>query len=102
MHPMHPMHLHHSVSYFPGSAAEVSSAKGFIGIEDPHSGAITITMHGSGGTASGAPPRTNWTHYMQSSCYQHGNNHAKAFSDLGSNTNAAENFNVYEIDWVCE
>lgn len=64
--------------------------------QDPHSGAITITMHGRGGTASGAPPNTDWTRYIQSSCYQHGNNHAKAFSDLGSQTNAAGNFNVYE------
>ena len=56
-------------------------------------------MHGRGGTASGSPRNTDWTRYMQSSCYQHGNNHAKAFSDLGSQTNAADNFNVYEIDW---
>jgi hypothetical protein len=52
--------------YFPGSSEKVSTAKGFVGLEDPHSGAITITMHGAGGSASGQPRSTNWTHYMQS------------------------------------
>ena len=37
---------------------------------------------------------------MQSSCYQHGNSHAKVFSDLGADVNAAENMNLYEIDWT--
>jgi beta-glucanase (GH16 family) len=87
--------------YFPGSADQVSTAKGFIGLEDTHpgAGAITITMHGDGGYASGEPPGTNWTRYMQSSCYQHGQSHAKTFSDLGAAVNAAENYNLYEIDW---
>ena len=87
--------------YFPGTAEQVSSAKGFVGLEDPHpgAGAITITMHGVGGAASGAPARANWSHYMQSSVYQHGQGHEKAFNDLGADVNAAENFNVYEIDW---
>ena len=86
--------------YFPGSVERVSTAKGFIGLEDPHSGAITITMHGVGGIASGAPPQANWTRYMQSSCYQHGNNHDKVFSDLGAAINAADDFNLYEIEWT--
>jgi hypothetical protein len=83
--------------YFPGSAEKVSTAKGFVGLEDPHSGAITITMHGAGGVASGEPPRTNWTHYMQSSCYRHGDNHEKTFDDLGADVNAGAAFNDYEI-----
>jgi hypothetical protein len=86
--------------YFPGTAEQVSTAKGFIGLESPTSGAITITMHGDGGSASGQPSHTNWTRYMQSSCYQHGNNHNKAFSSLGASVNAAQNFNVYEIEWT--
>ena len=87
--------------YFPGSAEQVSTAKGFIGLEDtqPGAGAITITMHGAGGVASGAPRGANWTRYMQSAVYQHGNSHDKTFSDLGPTVNAAEAFNLYEIDW---
>jgi|EP01047_Picozoa_sp_COSAG01_P032797 beta-glucanase (GH16 family) len=85
--------------YFPGRAEQVSTAKGFIGLEDPKSGAITITMHGAGGSASGAPPGADWTHFMQSSCYQHGDDHTKTFTDLGAHVNAAEEFNLFEIDW---
>ena len=62
--------------------------------------AITITMHGVGGSASGAPPHTNWTRFMQSSCYRHGNDHNKVFSDLGATVNAAASFNEYEIEWT--
>lgn len=86
--------------YFPGTAEQVSTAKGFIGLENSASGAITITLHGEGGTASGQPPHCDWTRYMQSSCYQHGANHNKAFSDLGASTNTAQEFNVYEIVWT--
>jgi hypothetical protein len=85
--------------YFPGTAKQVSTAKGFIGLESPTSGAITITIHGEGGTASGEPPHCNWTRYMQSSCYQHGNNHNKAFSDLGASVNTAQDFNVPTMFW---
>jgi hypothetical protein len=55
-------------------------------------------MHGAGGSASGAPPRADWTRYMQSSCYRHGDNHEKAFSDLGAAVDAAEDFNLYEVE----
>ena len=37
---------------------------------------------------------------MQSSCYQHGDDHAKAFSDLGATVNVAMEYNVYEIVWT--
>ena len=37
---------------------------------------------------------------MQSAVYQHGNSHDKTFSDLGPTVNAAEAFNLYEIDWT--
>jgi beta-glucanase (GH16 family) len=57
-------------------------------------------MHGKGATASGAPKNVDWTRYMQSSCYQHGNNHNKAFSALDKSVNAADNFNVYEVTWT--
>ena len=78
--------------YFPGSPEQVSTAKGFIGLEDtqPGAGAITITMHGAGGVASGAPRGANWTRYMQSAVYQHGNSHDKTFSDLGPTVNALQ------------
>lgn len=85
--------------YFPGGAGLVASAKGFVGLEDPGSGAITITVHGKGGAASGAPPGTDWTRTIQSSCYQHGDTHGKVFSPLGPAVNLADTFNVFEIDW---
>lgn len=57
-------------------------------------------MHGAGGIASGAPTHVDWTQYMQSSCYQHGSDHNKAFSHLGSAVNAAKDFNLFEISWT--
>ena len=36
---------------------------------------------------------------MQSAVYQHGNTHNKVFADLGADVNAADQFNLYEIDW---
>ena len=86
--------------YFPGSSGTVKTAKAFIGLEDSNSGAITITMHGAGATASGAPKDANWTRYMQSSCYQHGDAHNKEFTELDASVNAAESFNWYEVTWT--
>lgn len=86
--------------YFPGSKDLVKSAKGFIGLEDSSSGAITITIHGKGATASGAPAGADWTRMMQSSCYQHGDNHNKEFTELASSVDVAENFNEYEVIWT--
>jgi hypothetical protein len=88
--------------YFPGPADVVKTAKGFIGLESPTSGAITITMHGKGGTASGEPAGCDWTRYMQSSVYQHGNNHNKGFSSLGDSINVAEEYNEYIIEWTSD
>lgn len=85
--------------YFPGASSTVKSAKGFIGLEDSSSGAITITIHGKGAKPSGAPANADWTRWMQSSCYQHGDDHKKEFSELGSSVNAADDFNWYEITW---
>ena len=85
--------------YFPGDEALVKTAKGFIGLEDSSSGAITITMHGKGAAPSGAPRDADWTRYMLSSCYQHGADHAKAFTALDASVNAADEFNWYEIEW---
>lgn len=88
--------------YFPGSASQVKSAKGFVGLEDGSSGAITITIHGKGATASGAPKSADWTRYLQSSCYQHGGDHEKTFTALDSSVNLADDFNWFEIDWTSE
>ena len=52
-----------------------------------------------GGAASGAPPGTDWTRTLRSSCYQHGDTHDKVFSPLGPAVNLADTFNVFEIDW---
>jgi hypothetical protein len=86
--------------YFPGASELVKTAKGFIGLEDSSSGAITITMHGKGATASGAPKSANWTHWMQSSCYLHGAGHNKEFTELDASVNAADSFNWYEVRWT--
>ena len=88
--------------YFPGSTDLVKTAKGFIGLADSSSGAITITMHGDGATASGAPSGANWTRFLQSSCYQHGASHNKEFTELDASVNAASRFNVYEVTWTSE
>jgi len=85
--------------YFPGSASAVSTAKGFIGLEDSSSGAITITIHGKGASPSGAPSGADWTKYMQSSIYQHGDDHNKEFTSLGSSTDLANELNWWEIAW---
>ena len=90
--------------FFP-KASGVAAAKGFIGLEDPHSGAITITVHGAGASPSGAPGGADWTQYIQSSCYQHGNNHNKDFRDVQAavgndhHVDFAQNFHWFEIDW---
>merc|ERR1712032_1496437 len=86
--------------YFPGSKEQVKTAKGFIGLEDSSSGAITITIHGKGATASGAPRTADWTRYLQSSCYQHGANHKKEFAELDASVDMADNFNLFEITWT--
>lgn len=86
--------------YFPGSESMVKSAKGFVGLESPASGAITITIHGAGASASGAPSDADWTRYIQSSCYQHGNDHNKQFSKLDSSVNLATDYNWFEVDWT--
>jgi len=36
---------------------------------------------------------------MQSSCYQHGGNHDKTFTALDKSVDAANKFNLYEINW---
>eukprot|EP00326_Haptolina_ericina_P010079 CAMPEP_0181217294 /NCGR_PEP_ID=MMETSP1096-20121128/27070_1 /TAXON_ID=156174 ORGANISM="Chrysochromulina ericina, Strain CCMP281" /NCGR_SAMPLE_ID=MMETSP1096 /ASSEMBLY_ACC=CAM_ASM_000453 /LENGTH=269 /DNA_ID=CAMNT_0023309407 /DNA_START=88 /DNA_END=897 /DNA_ORIENTATION=+ len=86
--------------YFPGGENLVKTAKGFIGLEDSSSGAITITIHGKGATASGAPKKADWTRYMQSSCYQHGDDHTKVFTELDKSVNFADNFNWFEVTWT--
>ena len=85
--------------YFPGAKSSVKTAKGFIGLEGSSSGAITITMHGAGASPSGAPAGADWTQYMQSSCYQHGQEHTKTFTNLGHSLNSAGDFNTYENVW---
>ena len=86
--------------YFPESEEQVNTAKGFIGMQDSSSGAITITIHGKGATASGAPRTTDWTREIQSSCYQHGGHHNKDFAELDASTNLAEEFNLFEVTWT--
>eukprot|EP00937_MAST-01D_sp_MAST-1D-sp2_P007096 g7096.t1 len=86
--------------YFPGSASLVKTAKGFIGLEDSSSGAITITIHGAGAEASGAPKGADWTRTMQSSCYQHGAGHDKQFTELDAAVDLANNFNWFEVVWA--
>ena len=59
---------------------------------------------GRGATASGASAGTDWTQSIQSSCYQHGDNHNKAFSEVagdggGRPIDLSQSFHWYEIDW---
>ena len=86
--------------YFPESEDQVKTAKGFIGMQDSSSGAVTITIHGKGATASGAPRTTDWTRAIQSSCYQHGGHHNKDFSKLDASVNLANEFNWFEVTWT--
>ena len=39
---------------------------------------------------------------MQSSCYQHGDDHAKVFTELDESVNVADNFNWFEVTWTPE
>ena len=86
--------------YFPGDSDLVKTAKGFIGLEDSSSGAITITIHGKGAVPSGAPKGADWTRYLQSSCYQHGDDHNKEFTALDSAVDLANDYNVFQVDWT--
>ena len=87
--------------YFPGTGDEIATAKGFVGLESSSSGAITITIHGAGADPSGAPKNADWTRYMQSSCYQHGHDHNKEFTNLASAVDSlAESFNWFQIEWT--
>ena len=56
--------------------------------------------HFQGATASGAPKKADWTRYMQSSCYQHGDDHTKVFTELDKSVNFADNFNWFEVTWT--
>lgn len=86
--------------YFPGSKSQVKTGRAFIGLEDSSSGSITMSFHGKGATPSGAPASADWTHWMQSSCYQHGDDKNKQFTELDSSINVADDFNTYELVWT--